>query len=316
MDKQQNTPASPPGRRRQSGLPRQGEIFPFLFLVFLCILLAVSAGLLLRKASTELRISRNLAEQHDLLRLQHDQLMDRLLELEEAYSRLSRKYRNLELAFEAEQAEIARLQALLRRGFTEEEREYLLARIASLEALLHRYQVELEALISEHELLLAEKHRVSDSLRKSTDQHAMLEEQKSNMQRKLDKALTLDISDISLTAFRAGRRLRETDRARRVDVLEVCYLVRRNEVAPEGERMTFFQLKGPENQPLGEGERIPFAMEGEAEAYTFADSFYYQNEDKEHCVRWENQEALIPGVYLLTLYMDGRIYPSLSFELR
>lgn len=287
-----------------------------MFLIFLCISLAVAAGLFLRKANTELRIARQLSEQHDLLRIQNDQLMKRLTELEDSYSRLSLKYGNLEVAFEAEQEELARLKALLRRGLTEEEREYLLRRIASLERLLHRYQVELEALTSEHELLLAEKHRVSDSLREKTESHMALEEQERIMRQKLDKALQLDISDVSLTAFRSGRRMRETDRARHADLLEVCYLVRSNKVAEEGERATFFQLNRPDGQTLGNGVQTPFDIDGEAVAYTFMDAFYYENADKEHCVRWENKETLVPGTYRLTLFVDGIAYPPHSFELR
>lgn len=316
MENRRNPLAAAPGRRGPRRRILLSDLLPFLFLMLLSVLLAIAAGMLLRMVSSEAHDAGILAGKNQILLEQRESLMDQLNEMEQSYLALSQAHEQLKKAFDAEQREIVRLQAQLRRGITADEKQRFTERISGLEKALQRYQAELETLIMEHEFLRIESHQVYLSLERSEQRNEEIVEQKASMQQKLDKASELNISGLSLRTYRERRRLRETDRASRVDVLEACFTVGRNELAPAGERVVHFQLRGPDGQTAGARETLPFAVDGEQEDYSFSSSFTYLNEEVQHCVRWDDQQSYVSGRYQLKPFMDGKAHPSTSFELR
>lgn len=316
MEHRRSPLAAVPGKRGPTRRILPGDLFPFLFLILLSVLLAIAAGLLLRRASTEARDAGALAAENNLLLQEREHLMDQLIEMEMSYLALSQAHELLERAFDAEQEEIARLQAQLRRGIAPDEKERFTERISSLEQILQRYQAELETLIMDHELLRIESQGLSRGLQQAEQRNEVLEEQKAAMQQKLDKARELDVYGLNTGTYRERRRLRETDRASRVDVLEVCFMVGRNELAPAGDRRIYFRLRGPDRALVAIHETMPFSVDGEQKEYSFSSSFHYSNEELQHCVRWNELPAYLPGPYELKPFMDGKAYPSTSFELR
>ncbi len=314
MVQPQNPPAFKSRRVKRTRRVHRSDLLLFLFLILLSLILAVSAGLFLRKAWTEARIAARLLEENQLLRIKHDELMRQLIDLEQAYAQLTEDYKFLQVAFEKERREVARLRVKLEHYIIEVRR--LEERIAYLKAMLQHYRIELELLMKEHELLQIETREISDSLGHKKQRHDDLEAKKASLEQKLKNAMELDISGMSVVTYRERRRLRQTDRAGRVDILEVCFLVRKNNVAYSGERSAYFQLFGPDETMVHPEGYLPFPVNGERLPYTFMDSFNYDNNDKHHCLLWDDIQDLRPGEYQLNLLMDGVSYTPFHFELR
>lgn len=314
MAQTHNPPALDPVRRRGTRRVRRSDLLPFLFLILLSLILAVSAGLFLRKAWTEARIAARLLEENQLLRSKYDELMKQLIDLERAYAQLTEDYGILQVAFEKERREVARLRVKLEHYIIEVRR--LEERIAYLKALLQHYRIELELLMKEYELLQIETREISDSLSLTRQRQVELEANKASLENKLKKAMELDISGISVLTYRERRRLHETDRARRVDVLEVCFLVRKNNMAYSGERSVYFQLFGPDETIVHPEGHISPPVNDEGLPYTFMTRFNYDTNDKHHCVLWSDIQELMPGEYRLKLFMDGVSHTPFHFELR
>ncbi len=291
-------------------------IIPLVFLGSLCIILAVAAGLVLRNALSESRLAEVAVAERDRLARERDHMLIQLSDLEEAYHQLGYEHELLKQELEQEQNEIARLRAQLARGITARDKERYQSRIQELEELLEQYRSEMDVLVEDNQLLMMECQQMAATLNQISRQYQSLEEEKNALEEQLDLARQLDISHARVTTYRHGRRLQESDRARRVDVIEVCFEVRENPIAEAGERTVYFQVTGPDGNLILDDASRRFSFQQDQQPYTFQSQFVYQNQDKSVCTRWDGGPGFVPGTHQVIMYAGDKKYEPLFFDLR
>lgn len=291
-------------------------IIPLVFLGSLCIILAVAAGLILRNALSESRMARVVVAERDWLARERDHMLIQLSDLEEAYHQLSHEHELLKQEFEQEQNEIARLRAQLARGITARDKARYQSRIQELEELLEQYRAEMDVLVEDNQLLMMECQQMAATLNQISRQYQSLEEEKNTLEEQVDLARQLDISHARVTTYRHGRRLQESDRASRVDVIEVCFEVRENPIAEAGQRTVYYRLMGPGGNLIAEDVSRRFSFQQEQLSYTFQHRFVYQNQDKPVCTRWDGVEDFAPGSYQVIMHIGDKKFEPLFFDLR
>lgn len=291
-------------------------VIPLVFLGALCIILAVAAGLILRNALSESRLAEIAVAERDWLARERDQLLVQLSDLEEAYHRLGSEHELLQQEFEQEQNEIKRLRAELARGITARDKARYQSRIREMEELLEQYRAEMDVLVDDNQLLMMEAKQMATTLNQISQQYQALEEEKKALEEQVDLARQLDISNARVTTYRHGRRLQESDRARRVDVIEVCFEVRKNPVAEAGEHTVYFQVTGSDGKIILDDASGWFSFQQDQQPYTFKDRFEYQNLDKSVCTRWDGAHGFLPGTHQVSIFTGDKKYEPLFFELR
>lgn len=289
---------------------------PFIFLSVLSILLAVVAGLALRSALSESKQTEQALLEKDWYASEYEKLTIQLNELDNAYELLSYEYGILDNQFQEQRQEISRLRQQIQRGLTSQQIAHYNDRIRELESLLRQYQTDMSMIVADNEVLIMENQQMASTLNQVADRNQLLESENRILGEKVEVASRLQLSAITISALRNVDRMRVTDRARRVSAIGVCFDVRHNFLAGEGERMIYFQVTGPENRVLTNGENSTFQWQGQNQRYSFSERFEWSGGDVNICSNWIVTRDLLPGFYQLVIFFEGHQYEPVFFELK
>lgn len=299
----------------QSGWNRQ-ILAPIIFLSVLSVLLAVAAGLALRSAFTETKLVERAVDEKVWYQAEYDKLMIQLTELELAYEELSAENIELHNQFQEQREEISHLRRQIQRSLTPQQIRRYTDRISELESILLQYQEDRSFIKAEHEVLIRENQQMASSLNQAAERNQLLESENRILNEKVEIAKKLQLSAITISAYRNIDRMRVTDRARRVSAIGVCFDVRSNLLAEQGERTIYFQIIGPENRVLTDTPDTNFEWMGTNHRYTFSEQFVWSGSDKNLCSNWTISRDLLPGFYQLVIFFEGHQYEPLFFELK
>lgn len=113
----------------------------------------------------------------------------------------------------------------------------------------------------------------------------------------------------------------ETDRARRVDLVRVCYSLAANTLTPAGKREVYVRIAQPDNMILvaGLGDDYSFVYKENVMQYSLTRQVDYQNEEIDICANWINrntQEPMMAGTYIVSIFADDNEIGQTSFTLR
>ncbi len=200
-------------------------------------------------------------------------------------------------------------------------------------AVLSRYRQEVFKLKKEREELF----KLNDSLkssnysltieRDSTAQELQnkiiindsLTVQNDGLKKMVEVASVITISNLKSTPVivRSSGKTDPTDRARRVDKLNVCFTLVENKIAPAGDKLYYVQIIDPKNNLMGEKNSIEY---GEATLYYSATAkAYYDRKNLDVCV-----DVLPPsvgvkfekGLYVANIFDGPQLVTSKTFELK
>lgn len=122
--------------------------------------------------------------------------------------------------------------------------------------------------------------------------------------------------------YRSNEREKETDRAKRVDKLQLCFNLAENRIAETGYKDLYLRILTPEGttmaqQSMGSGT-FTLAESGESSLFTKKVSLAYDptEPEKEFCADWYQDNEFVPGIYTFELYQNGYLIGTTSIELR
>ncbi|HET8809695.1 MAG TPA: hypothetical protein VFM65_05460 [Flavobacteriaceae bacterium] len=139
--------------------------------------------------------------------------------------------------------------------------------------------------------------------------------QNKKLAKKVSKASQLKIVQLSSKGVVLGRNEpRPTNQANRIEKIQVCFTLAKNELALPGKKRLFVQIINPENNLLGEKSTISF---GEAVlAYSKIVEVFYENKAITVCNLVSAQkEDLLEGRYLVNVFLGAELLASDYFEL-
>jgi predicted nuclease with TOPRIM domain len=276
-----------------------------IFLAILAVLMAIAGALLLREV-LDARYQRQMADQRVVqVSEERDNMYRQLDAVEEKYIQLSNEYNQLDSVFRTERNTINQLRAQLRNGGGGDVAG-LRRRIAELEAQVEEYRMQIEALQAEAFELSNENSQMKHTLAQTTARNSELENEKKDLESRLEKASYLNISNLETSALRARKRGDEpTDRARRTDKLRTCFTVNQNLVAARGNTDFYIRIVDPANKVLSTSPANTIQYEGEAIQYSLKRTINYQNTSQDVCVMWDQQEDFSKGYYNVVVFWEG-----------
>lgn len=151
-----------------------------------------------------------------------------------------------------------------------------------------------------------------------------LQEDKETLTEKVEEAAVLRAHNISATPINVrgltGRES-ETNRARRVNRIRICYTLAENPIAPSGRRKVFVRIARPDNLILiaGLGDGFSFIYKGNVMQYSLMREVDYQNKNLQICGDWINrntEEAMMTGDYVVSIFSDDHEIGQTTFTLR
>lgn len=289
---------------------------PVLFLSVLAVLLAVAAGLFMRKSLQQSREIMIVASEKQALTDQKEQLLMELNEIEASYQELSASYSQLEEAFQEQKEEIRRLRMQIHTEGSRQALEQYDRQIKEMALQLNDYQEKLDLLEENNEVLNSENQQMKAALLQAASTHSNMQQEILEMEAQMRRASGLKIYGVSVTPFREGRRGdRETSRARRTDKLKVCFTIQENLLARIGEYPFYFRVIDPAGNLLKPGSGHSFQYDLEEMSASFREDVLYEGKELSLCVELSCENSLEQGTYLLEVYVEGRPLYSGRFEL-
>lgn len=178
-----------------------------------------------------------------------------------------------------------------------------------LREVTQNYVREIDSLVTVNQVLRAENVQIREEIRQVRARTTELAQDKEVLEGKVELAATLRAYQLEATAIRlrgAGRE-EETDRARRAEQIKICFSIAENPIAPQGNRNIYVRIAAPSGDILriSDDDAYAFVHETDTLQYSIRGAVNYQNQEVTKCLYWQRLAEFEPGLYLISLYMDG-----------
>jgi hypothetical protein len=289
------------------GSRKQSFVAPIVFLSLLAIVLAVSVGLLLRKALTQQETVRVTMLEKDALGLQKQELVLKLDSLDRAYDDMAEANTLLEQEIRAQQAEIRRLRNLVQQAVSPEELAHCVEQMEAMGREMALLSDRIRLLEEENRTLSGENVQFRSALSQATVLRDELQEANREMSEQIERAGRLEVASVEVVPLRETRRGdRETTRATRAGKLRICFVIRENQLARTGEHEFYFQILCPDNEVMGPQPPVTLPLNGQETAMSFQEAIRYGNQQQETCVVFKPEDGFEKGTYQLRLFTADR----------
>ncbi|MEH6408133.1 MAG: hypothetical protein V7767_12710 [Leeuwenhoekiella sp.] len=167
-----------------------------------------------------------------------------------------------------------------------------------------------------NESLIAEKEDTKVAFVETLVQRDSLKVENADLQDKLIKGAKLTISNLQASGIilRSNGNHVENDRARRIDDIEVCYIVNENPLANRGETTLYVQVIDPQNNVMGDRKTVEFGEK--TLLYSAVNLKKYENRELQNCTLIHDmQKDFTEGVYIVNVFEDERLLSSSLLQL-
>ncbi len=290
---------------------------PILFLALLSLVLAISVGLLLRQALNKADTVHIVTIEKLALTNQRDSLLVQLDLLETAYDSLLVKYQDFGLQVSFQRQELNRLRSAIQSGVTREVLAQCEKRMQELSVELSEYQDQLALLNAENQMLSGENMQIKTALQQMSERNIELEQQKQELADQVEMVSALKISQVAVRPTWERRRgVQETDRARRTDHVQVCFVIQENPLARAGDYNFYFRITDPDQRLLVADGVTETVYQGEQQNITDIKTVIYENAEIYQCFAFDSPSGFQKGIYHVEIFSEDKELWRGNFELR
>lgn len=244
-------------------------------------------------------------------------------EMENEYQQFAQQYSEMKTQINndsivaqltAEQEKTQRLLSELRRVKSTDAREItrLKKELATVRAVIRSYVMEIDSLNKVNASLAQENTRVKGQYEAATRQIEGLSTEKRSLSEKVAIAAQLDATGIALVA--KNKRGKSTDQITKATTLQVSFNITRNVTATSGVKDIYVRIMSPTGSLLnGEGS---FSYENRTLQYSMKRSVEYNGEETPVSLFWNVSQALQGGTYQVSIFADGNVIGSRSFNFK
>lgn len=192
----------------------------------------------------------------------------------------------------------------------------------TLRKIMKGYLHTIDSLNTANIQLQAEKQQVTQKLNSEKKKNTQLSEANTELSEKVKIGERLQALDLFAGALKQRRNNthRETDRAKRTDMLKSCLTLEKNELTPKGKKWVYARIIGPDGKVvcLEESEDNMFEFQGVKGLYSVKKQIDYQREETDVCLYWyfEEEFEVLEGDYEVYMYCDDYELGKTSFNLR
>ena len=192
----------------------------------------------------------------------------------------------------------------------------------TLRTIIKGYLVTIDSLNTANIQLQAEKQQVTQKLNTEKKKNNQLSEANTELSEKVKIGEKLKALDLFAGALkqRSNNTHRETDRAKRTDMLKCCLTLDKNELTPKGKKWVYARIVGPDGKVIckEESEENMFEFQGVKGLFSIKKEIDYQGEETDVCLYWYyDEEFEVPeGDYVAYFYCDDYELGQRSFSLK
>ncbi len=186
------------------------------------------------------------------------------------------------------------------------------------------YVTQLDSLYRVNQALTDENFKIKKEIGKEKKINSELSKDKDELTEKVNAASMLkayNIKPATLKLRSGGSKEIETDRAKRIERVNICFTLSENKIAQPGKKTIYVRIARPDNVIVCEGKEdiYTFEFEGQKIQYSMKKEINYINKAQEICLSWDKKDPKTPamvGKYNVAIFVDGYEIGQTQFELR
>ena len=185
-----------------------------------------------------------------------------------------------------------------------------LKELATVREVLRSYIIQVDSLNRLNESLKQENNRVSAELEQRNAQVAGLSSEKASLSEKVAIAAQLDATNINLTLI--NKRDKTAKKLKDARKMHVSFTITKNVTASNGNRTVYVRIQNPGGNTLSGGGTFPY--ENKNLDYSMKKTIEYTGEEVSVNTYWEVSQMLEGGQYRVSIFADGNMIGSRTFN--
>lgn len=182
--------------------------------------------------------------------------------------------------------------------------------LATVREVLRSYIIQVDSLNRLNESLKQENSRVNAVLEERNSQIAGLSSEKASLSEKVAIAAQLDATNISLSLL--NKRDKPTKKLKDTKKMQVNFTITKNVTASNGNRTIYVRIQNPGGNTLSGGGS--FAYENRNLEYSIKKTIEYSGEEVSVATFWNVSQMLEGGQYRVSIFADGNMIGSRTFN--
>lgn len=182
--------------------------------------------------------------------------------------------------------------------------------LATCRAIIRSYVLEIDSLNRMNQSLRAENTQIKDQYEQANRQIEGLNSEKASLSEKVAIAAQLDATGITMSALtdkgKAAKSLKKTRN------FQISFSIAKNVTANAGTKTVYVQVKTPTNTTLGASGSMSY--ENRQIQYSARKTIEYAGQDTPISIFCKANETLIAGAYKVSVFCDGNMIGSRSFN--
>lgn len=195
-------------------------------------------------------------------------------------------------------------------------------KLALLQEVSQGYVRQMDSLYVVNQALTEENIEIREDLQEARRDYEEMNRDREMLNEKVEKASILQVYKLDAYGIRARRdKEKETDKARRVDKIKVCFTLAENKIVEPGTKEIFVRIARPDKLILTKdrSDTYTFDYQGEKLQYSIKKLIDYQNSSMDMCLYWEKsyaQKEMMEGNYHVEVFHDDEVIGHTQFVLR
>ena len=182
--------------------------------------------------------------------------------------------------------------------------------LATVREVLRSYIIQVDSLNRLNESLKEENSRVNAALQERNSQIEGLSNEKASLSEKVAIAAQLDATNISLSLL--NKRDKPTKKLKDTKKMQVNFTITKNVTASNGNRTIYVRIQNPGGNTLSGGGS--FAYENRNLEYSMKKTVEYTGEEVSIATFWNVSQMLEAGQYRVSIFADGNMIGSRTFN--
>ena len=186
------------------------------------------------------------------------------------------------------------------------------------------YVRQIDSLYKVNEALTQENVKIKGDLSQEKNKNQDLTKNNENLTKQVNQAALLKAYNVVVKGIRmksGGKKEDETDKAKKVDKVKVCFTLSENQLTAPGTKNIYIRIARPDNQIITKGNEdvYSFMFQGQKLQYSMKKEIDYQNKAMNECIYWDkadNKKEAMKGVYHVSVFCDDYEIGQGSFELK
>ncbi len=291
----------------------------FVILLIIALILMAGLGVWLMFTQSDLKeLQAEKEQQRQMFIAELDSLMSEHNQVKEEYGELAD---TLQLKDSVIRANAKEIKNLLNYKW-----EYykINKKFKKLQEVAQTYVHQMDSLYRENKALKEENVQIKRKYQEQVDITQELVDVQKRLSEKVEEAEILQTYNLKAEGLQmrwGGSKQKETDRAKRVDKIRICFTLGENSIVPEGDKELYIRIARPDKLILtpSRGDDYSFMYQGEKLQYSIMKEVYYDGTAQDFCLYWSkksDKEEMSEGTYYVEVFEGDHVIGATKLTLR